>query len=589
MAGSTPLVSAIMAAYNYERYVGEALESALDQDYPADRLELIVIDDGSTDGTAQIARRYADESGGRIRYIRQDNAGLAAATTRGLQEARGELITLLDADDVWVTSRTRLLVDALARNPKAGLVYGDTEVVDEHGCTLAKSWLQDAAQVPFRGQVAAHLLRSNFVMAPSLMARAALLPRFCPIPARFPAQDWYIAARVAEVAEIDFVPAVVARYRRHGANMSHGKDSPCDIAALLHRDVGMRRWMLANLRAPHLTVEELNDAYSYFSQTLLYVARVKGISPEALIDISDEDRATAGLEIGAGRSALAVGDFSGAAGHFVAGLAADPFDPAARDGLDHAVRRLAIPLPRSIEANGAEPRPRGYGIADGYTTRPHPDYFVDLPKDGVGIPGAPDGCPPDAYAQAAAVAERLRAVRIIDLGCGAGGRLRSLYPRFAVLGLDYGPNLELARRSFPDGVWREHDFDHAGPLPLEADEVRASVVVCANVIEQLGRPEFLLENLREILPQVEAIVISTADRNCSGAEAAGPPSQPWRVREWKTEEFAALLEAFGFEHGDLGITRADSGGQSESTLCATLYPDAARAGAVAAGRCVAAR
>ncbi len=571
-----------MAAYNYERYVAEALESALDQDYPADRLELIVVDDGSTDGTSQIARRYADESGGRIRYIRQDNAGLAAATTRGLLEARGELITLLDADDTWVTSRTRLLVDALARNPKAGLVYGDTEVVDEHGRTLAKSWLHDAAQVPFRGQVAAQLLRSNFVMAPSLMARAELLHRFCPIPAWFPAQDWYIAARVAEVAEIDFVPAVVARYRRHGANMSHGKDSPRDVAALLHRDVGMRRWMLANLRAPHLTVEELNEAYTYFSQTLLYVARVEGTSAEALIDVSEEDRASADREIHAGRSALAAGDFLGAAGHFVAGLAADPLDRNARDGLDHAVRRLVIPLPRSIEANDAEPSLPGYGIADGYTKRSRPDYFVDLSTDGDAIPGAPD-----AYAQASAVADRLGAVRIVDLGCGAGGRLRSLYPRFAVLGLDYGPNLELARRSFPDGIWREHDFDHPGSLPVEADELDASVIVCANVIEQLGRPEFLLENLHELLPRVEAIVISTAERGCTGPEAAGPPSQPWRVREWNTEEFAALLEAFGFEHGDLGVTRADDGG-TESTICATLYPDARRAGRVAAARFVAA-
>src|ERR1700751_310101 len=157
MAGSTPFVSAIMAAYNYEHYVGEALASALDPDYPAAPLQLIVIDDGPPDGPSQIARRYADESGGRIRYIRQDNLGLAAATTRGLREARGELITLLDADDVWVTARTRLLVEALARNPKAGLLYGDTEVIDEHGRTLAKSWLQHAAQVPFRRQVAAHL------------------------------------------------------------------------------------------------------------------------------------------------------------------------------------------------------------------------------------------------------------------------------------------------------------------------------------------------------------------------------------------------------------------------------------------------
>ena len=249
MSTSFPLVSAVVTAYNYERYLGDALDSALAQDYAADRLEVVVVDDGSTDGTPDVARRYAAEHPERIRYIRQDNAGLAAATTRGLHEARGDLITLLDADDAWVTSRTRLLVDALGRNPRAGLVYGDMEVIDGDGRTLARSWLAEAAQTPFRGRVAAHLLRSNFVIAPSLMFRSRFRDRVCPIPSFFPAQDWYIAARIADVAEVDFVPAVVARYRRHGANMSHGKDTQADIAKLFRRDLGMRRWMLANLRS----------------------------------------------------------------------------------------------------------------------------------------------------------------------------------------------------------------------------------------------------------------------------------------------------------------------------------------------------
>ena len=294
MTSSLPLVSAVVTAYNYERYLGEALDSALAQDYPADRLEIIVVDDGSTDGTPDVARRYAAEHPGRIRYIRQDNSGLAAATTRGLQEARGELITLLDADDTWVTSRTRLLVDALERNPGAGLVYGDMEVIDGDGRTLARSWLTEAAQTPFRGRVVAHLLRSNFVIAPSLMFRAAFRDRVCPIPSFFPAQDWYIAARVADVAEVDFVPAVVARYRRHGGNMSNGKDTQTDIARLFRRDVGMRRWMLANLRSSELTVEDLADAYEYFWQTLLFVAHTEDVRIESVVEVTAADRRARG-------------------------------------------------------------------------------------------------------------------------------------------------------------------------------------------------------------------------------------------------------------------------------------------------------
>ena len=325
-----------------------------------------------------MARRYAAEHPERIRYIRQDNAGLAAATTRGLHEARGDLITLLDADDAWVTSRTRLLVDALGRNPRAGLVYGDMEVIDGDGRTLARSWLAEAAQTPFRGRVAAHLLRSNFVIAPSLMFRSRFRDRVCPIPSFFPAQDWYIAARVADVAEVDFVPAVVARYRRHGANMSHGKDTQADIAKLFRRDLGMRRWMLANLRSSELTVEDLADAYEYLRQTLLFVARAEEVRPESVVEVTAADRERAVHQLTAGRTALAEADFVTAAGHFLAALAGDPFNVCARDGLDHARRRLIVPMPRAVEGPGRS----DYHLKPGYSSRTVAEYVVDAGAGG---------------------------------------------------------------------------------------------------------------------------------------------------------------------------------------------------------------
>ena len=186
---------------------------------------MIVVDDGSTDGTPGIAQEYARRaSGGQIRYVHQENAGLAAATTRGLAECRGDLITLLDADDAWLPSRTRLLVDALKAHPRAGLVYGDMEVIDGEGRTLARSWLSGAGADAFprcrRRAPSALQLRDRAVADG---AEHASVTGSAPIPAEFPTQDWYIAARVADVAEVDFVPAPVARYRRHGANMSHGR------------------------------------------------------------------------------------------------------------------------------------------------------------------------------------------------------------------------------------------------------------------------------------------------------------------------------------------------------------------------------
>jgi Glycosyl transferase family 2 len=561
MSTSLPFVSTVVAAYNYERYLGAALDSALAQDYPSDRLEIIVVDDGSTDGTPEVAKRYASQQPGRVRYVRQENAGPAAATSCGLQEARGELIALLDADDVWVRSRTRLLVDALRRNPRAGLVYGDMEVIDADGATIAPSWLQEASQTPFHGRCTAQFLRSNFIMTSSLMVRAELRDCFCPMPAWFHTQDWPIAARVAEVAEIDFLPAVVARYRRHGANLTNGKQGQHEVALMLRRDAPMRRWMLANVRSSDLTVEDLAAAYDYFWQTIQFAAGALNVNPEAFLE-TDPERESA--ERKAGDAALAEGEFVAAAGHFLAALAADPFSIRSRHGLDHARRRLIVPAPRSADArNGND-----YRIKPGYTSREAPEYFVDLAEERTGVLYQPD-----VYARAVEVATRVGATWIIDLGAGNGDKLAAIPPSFEILGLDYGPNVELARRRHPDGIWREHNFDRPGELPLTPDQLRRSIVVCANVIEQLIHPEHLLGNLREILRSARAIVISTPERDLThGPDHVGPPTDRTRVREWNVEEFATLLEAFGFENGELELTRSDNVRGARDTIVAILYP-----------------
>jgi glycosyltransferase involved in cell wall biosynthesis len=572
-ASPLPLVSAVVTAYNYERYIAEALESALAQDYPPERLEVIVVDDGSTDGTSEIAQRYARDSGGVIRYVRQDNAGLALATSRGIQEARGEFITLLDADDAWVRSRTRLLVDALHRNPAAGLVYGDMEVIDSDGCTLAASYLEEVNQVPLRGRVIPHLLQANFVMAPALMVRASLRDRFCPIPAFFEGQDYYIAIRAAEVSEIDFVPAVVARYRRHGTNMSHGRSNPNEVEVVWRRRLPTRRWVLANLRSPDLTVEDLVAAFSHFLGTYKWVESLTAVPVRRLIDVSEAERTRAAREVTAGHSALARGAFVDAASHYVAALSDDPFHPDAVAGLENARRRLIVPLPRRAPATSRERPHREYHIKAGYVSRDDPSYFVDLIEERTGI-----DCHPDVYPRAANVAARLGATRVIDLGTGAARKLVALHPHFEILGVDYGPNLEMARRRFPYGVWIDYDLDQADPLPLTSDQLSGAVIVCANVIEQLLNPHLLLGSLRRLLDVAEAVVISTPERERTrGSEDLGPPHDAWRVREWSLEEFADLLAAYGFEHGEICLTRSDTAGDQMATILAILCADARRA------------
>lgn len=117
--GPAPLVSVIMPAYNARPYIGQAIRSVLDQDYP--NLELIVIDDGSRDGTPELARSFGE----RVRVFERTNGGPAAARNFGFSVARGELIAFLDADDVWLPGKLSMQVDYLRANPDVGFVFSN--------------------------------------------------------------------------------------------------------------------------------------------------------------------------------------------------------------------------------------------------------------------------------------------------------------------------------------------------------------------------------------------------------------------------------------------------------------------------------
>lgn len=115
MSDPTPLVTVVIPTYNYGAYVGQAIESALAQTYPA--VEVVVVDDGSTDDTPARLAAYGD----RIRVVRQANQGLSAARNAGIAAAAGEFIALLDSDDAFHPRKLELQLRHLARNPAVGL------------------------------------------------------------------------------------------------------------------------------------------------------------------------------------------------------------------------------------------------------------------------------------------------------------------------------------------------------------------------------------------------------------------------------------------------------------------------------------
>jgi glycosyltransferase involved in cell wall biosynthesis len=115
------LISCIVPVYNSERYLGETLDSILAQTYRP--LEIIVVDDGSTDGTAAVAAGY----GHRVRYVRQANAGEAAARNRGLNVAEGEFVAFDDADDLWHPEKLERQVARLEHRPEIDLSFTSFE------------------------------------------------------------------------------------------------------------------------------------------------------------------------------------------------------------------------------------------------------------------------------------------------------------------------------------------------------------------------------------------------------------------------------------------------------------------------------
>lgn len=130
------LVSVIIPTYNRAPVLRRAIESALSQTYPA--LEVVVADDGSSDDTADVVLSL----GPRVRYLRQENAGVSAARNFGMRNARGEFIAFLDSDDAWQPWKLKAQVAALAAHPDAGLVWTDMSAIDGSGVVSEERFIR---------------------------------------------------------------------------------------------------------------------------------------------------------------------------------------------------------------------------------------------------------------------------------------------------------------------------------------------------------------------------------------------------------------------------------------------------------------
>jgi glycosyltransferase involved in cell wall biosynthesis len=215
---STPLVTVVMAAYNAEVYIRESLLSATRQTYPA--LEIVVVDDGSTDRTADIVSELA-AADPRIRLIRQPNLGVAAARSRAIEASSGEFIAPLDSDDLWAPTKVAQQVTRLeGAGGQTGLVYCWWAWIDSQGAVLDRSprWrvegrvLESLVEVNFTGCASVPLFRRSCLEAVGGYRVQLRRHGSC--------EDWDLALRIAERYDVCVVPAVLVAYRRRANSMS---------------------------------------------------------------------------------------------------------------------------------------------------------------------------------------------------------------------------------------------------------------------------------------------------------------------------------------------------------------------------------
>jgi SAM-dependent methyltransferase len=210
--------------------------------------------------------------------------------------------------------------------------------------------------------------------------------------------------------------------------------------------------------------------------------------------------------------------------------------------------------------------PDRYFIKHGYVARLHPEYDDKA---------APDSAvwQESVYEEAVSVARSLGARRLIDVGCGNGDKLAKFGAQFETIGIDFGPNIIQCRSQYPSRRWMEHDIEAVSPLPLAPTDLSGAVVISADVIEHLIRPELLLRKLKTALELVSAVVISTPERDLTwGVNNPGPPPNKGHVREWAIGEFASFLASEGFHDGTLRLARSNDQEPSLNTILAVLLP-----------------
>jgi glycosyltransferase involved in cell wall biosynthesis len=217
-ANSIPLVTVLIDTYNHERFIERAIASVLEQDMPMEGVEILVVDDGSTDGTPDVVRRFEP----RVRLLRKPNGGQASAFNFGFSQARGGIIATLDGDDWWAREKLRKVLEALGANPAVGMVgHGFYEQYSDgrpNGLILPSRPYQLDLASPQNAELFRHL--AAFFGTSRMTIRKSLLDRILPIPEELKIEaDEYIFTLAPAIAPAMILNEPLCYYGIHSGNL----------------------------------------------------------------------------------------------------------------------------------------------------------------------------------------------------------------------------------------------------------------------------------------------------------------------------------------------------------------------------------
>lgn len=252
-----PVVTVVLDTYNHEKFIEDAIRSALGQDFPPSQMEILVVDDGSTDRTPEIVRQFEPQ----VRLIRKPNGGQASAINTGIAHATGEIVAFLDGDDVWLPTKVSRVVEEFHSNPRVVLVYHKFCFWDSRdGREWDPRWPLVSGDIP-ADRRKLQIYSPSPAPTSSLAFRKTCLDRLAPIPDRCSfMHDAYLTGTAIFLGPVSTVADCLTKNRVHGNNLWYtDNDRPDKIAWQRRADArhaaieSTRSWTLANVPTPLLS------------------------------------------------------------------------------------------------------------------------------------------------------------------------------------------------------------------------------------------------------------------------------------------------------------------------------------------------